>query len=59
MTKEVLDRAWDMGRDIQVRYKNYKMDWVKMPKPHDEGMTIYKSLRWDLEKYEYEIVGNQ
>jgi hypothetical protein len=59
MTKEILDRAWNMGRDIQVRYKNYKMDWVKVPKPQDEGMTRYKRLIWDLEKYEYEIVGNQ
>jgi len=59
MTKEILDRAWSMGRDIQVRYKNYKMDWVKVPKPQDEGMTLYKRLIWDLEKYEYEIVGNQ
>ena len=59
MTKEILDRAWNMGRDIQVRYKNYRMDWVKIPKPQDEGMTTYKRLVWDLEKYEYEIVGNQ
>ena len=59
MTKEILDRAWNMGRDIKVRYKFYKMDWVKMPKPQDEGMTLYKRLKWDLEKYEYEIVGNQ
>ena len=59
MTKEVLDRAWGMGRDIKVRYKDYKMDWVKVPKPQDEGMTRYKRLIWDLEKYEYEIVGNQ
>ena len=59
MTKEILDRAWNMGRDIQVRYKNYRMDWVKIPKPQDEGMTTYKRLIWDLEKYEYEIVGNQ
>ena len=59
MTKEVLDRAWNMGKDIKVRYRNYKMVWVKMPNPQDEGMTRYKRLIWDLEKYEYEIVGNQ
>jgi hypothetical protein len=59
MTKEILDRAWNMGRDIKVRYKNYKMDWVKVPKPHDEGMSAYTNLKWNLKKYEYKIIGNQ
>ena len=59
MTKEILDRAWNMGRDIKVRYKNYKMDWVKVPKPHDEGMGVYTNLKWNLKKYEYKIIGNQ
>jgi hypothetical protein len=58
MTKEVLDRAWNMGKDIKVRYRNFNTNWVKMPKPQDEGMGAYTNLKWNLEKYEYLIGWN-
>ncbi len=59
MDVEILNRAWYMGRDIKVRYRNFNMDWVKVPKQRDEGMELYSTLPWDLEKYEYQISGNQ
>jgi hypothetical protein len=59
MTNEILERAWTMGRTIKVRYRNYSMDWVTIPKPSDEGMSTYKNLKWDIYKYQYLIEGNQ
>jgi|LWDU01.1.fsa_nt_gi hypothetical protein len=59
MTKEILERAWNVGRTIKVRYKKYDMDWVTLPKQQDFGMSEYKTLKWDIDTYEYIIKDNQ
>jgi hypothetical protein len=59
MNVDILNRAWNMGRSIKVKYANYNMEWVNLPKPQDAGMELYTALKWDLDVYEYEVEGNQ
>jgi hypothetical protein len=48
-----LDNDWIGCKNIFVRYRNTKFPWVRIPKPTEEGMETYSTLKWDLEVYEY------